>query len=371
MTGKKIYIKAYLNHNLGDDLFVDVLAKRYPETRFYLYAPPGYRRTFARLGNVKVYETSMLCVRLYNKIFRMLGFARDSFDYLLKKSCCAVVQLGGSIFRTSDKMYRQNLEKMLRLIHGGKKVFVIGSNFCKGFDEKFRRDHYEYFKQAEDVCFRDSYSCQLFRSLKNVRWADDVIFGCKEQPGGKEENAVLLSVIDFKVRPAHRKLHNAYRDKMAELTNLFASKGFQVKLASFCEMEGDEDMAEKIAACPGLSKEAKDRLQIVRYRNDMGEMLQAVKSAKYIVAARFHAMILGLLFGKKVFAVIQGNKFSNVIADNGWPLGSCHIREIEKLDPEQLFRYFENVEAIDIRNCIHGAEKQFSALDRYIAGETL
>ena len=104
MTGKKIYIKAYLNHNLGDDLFVDVLAKRYPETRFYLYAPPGYRGTFAHLGNVKVYETTMTGVRIYNKIFRVLGFPQDSFDRLLKKRCRAVVHLGGAIFRTSDKM---------------------------------------------------------------------------------------------------------------------------------------------------------------------------------------------------------------------------------------------------------------------------
>ena len=369
MKDKKIYIKAYLNHNLGDDLFIDVLVKRYPETQFYLYAPPGYRITFSHLKNLKVYETTMFGVRLFNKIFLKMGFGQDSFDHFLRNACNAIVQIGGSIFRISDKMYLQNIKKMLPLIKKGKKVFIIGSNFCKGFDEKFRRDHYEYFKRAEDVCFRDNYSYQLFHTLRNVRRADDIIFGYKNTLPAEEENSIMLSVIDFKVRSAYRKLHNVYRDKMADLINQFVSKGFQVKLTSFCEKEGDEDMIEVITACSSLSKEAKDSLQIIRYRNDMEKLIHTIKSVKYIVAARFHAMILGLLFGKKVFAVIQGNKFNNVIEDNGWPLESCRIREIDKLEPEQVLHYFENSCKIDVSNCICGAEKQFSALDCYIVGE--
>ena len=70
-----------------------------------------------------------------------------------------------------------------------------------------------------------------------------------------------------------------------------------------------------------------------------------------------------------MFAVIQGNKFNNVIEDNGWPLESCRIREIDKLEPEQVLHYFENSCKIDVSNCICGAEKQFSALDCYIVGE--
>lgn len=363
---KKVYIKAYLNHNLGDDLFIEILVNRYPETQFYLYAPPGYCRTFSHLKNLKVYETAMPWIRLFNKLFLSMGFGADFFDDFLKNRCGAVVQIGGSIFRISDRKYRENIDKMLRLTQKGKKLFIIGSNFCKGFDETFRRDHCAYFSRAEDVCFRDEYSYRLFHQLGNVRKAADVIFGLKPAETKEEENCILLSVIDFKVRSAYRSLHDCYRDKMAELMNLFAAEGFQVKLISFCQNEGDEDMAEEIAGCSVLSPDAKRQLRIVRYHHHPQEAIRAIQSAKYIVAARFHAMILGLLFGKKVFAVIQGNKFSNVIADNGWPLASCHIRKIGEIQPQQVLRYFRNSDRIDVSGCIRESEKQFAALDHYL-----
>ena len=37
-----IYLRAYLNENLGDDLFVQIIAQRYPERKFQIFA-----KTFA------------------------------------------------------------------------------------------------------------------------------------------------------------------------------------------------------------------------------------------------------------------------------------------------------------------------------------
>ena len=48
----KIYVDAYLAKNLGDDLFVNILIKRYPNHKFYSIAEneKGYSK-----GNLKVY----------------------------------------------------------------------------------------------------------------------------------------------------------------------------------------------------------------------------------------------------------------------------------------------------------------------------
>ncbi|MDY0404730.1 hypothetical protein P5G51_004325 [Virgibacillus sp. 179-BFC.A HS] len=35
---KKVLIHAYTHFNFGDDLFIQILCERYPQTSFYLYA---------------------------------------------------------------------------------------------------------------------------------------------------------------------------------------------------------------------------------------------------------------------------------------------------------------------------------------------
>ena len=37
-----IYLRAYLNENLGDDLFVQIIAQRYSERKFQIFASDGY-----------------------------------------------------------------------------------------------------------------------------------------------------------------------------------------------------------------------------------------------------------------------------------------------------------------------------------------
>ena len=45
---KELYVRAYCQGNLGDDLFVLHLARRFPNTRFYLYAVGENQRAFRK-----------------------------------------------------------------------------------------------------------------------------------------------------------------------------------------------------------------------------------------------------------------------------------------------------------------------------------
>ena len=41
-----IYLKAFLDENLGDDLFVQIVAQRYPNSEFLLFASDEYPVNF-------------------------------------------------------------------------------------------------------------------------------------------------------------------------------------------------------------------------------------------------------------------------------------------------------------------------------------
>jgi hypothetical protein len=53
LMNKKIFLKAYCYQNLGDDLFVRILAKRYPQTLFYLPMQPRFADSFSDVPNVQ------------------------------------------------------------------------------------------------------------------------------------------------------------------------------------------------------------------------------------------------------------------------------------------------------------------------------
>ena len=52
---KKIFVMAYLRNNLGDDLFVSELVKRYKDVEFFIdVVDPMYAKAFKENKNVRV-----------------------------------------------------------------------------------------------------------------------------------------------------------------------------------------------------------------------------------------------------------------------------------------------------------------------------
>ena len=55
---KKIFIKAFLVNNFGDDLFVKVIAERYPNIKFYILTSKENGYTFRDFDNVKNWSSN-------------------------------------------------------------------------------------------------------------------------------------------------------------------------------------------------------------------------------------------------------------------------------------------------------------------------
>ena len=92
---KKIFLYAYDHVNLGDDLFIETIVNRYPDTEFYFWTDNENKKVFQEQMNLKIIDQDSGKIKLLNKIRPSL-VAR--YKVGIQKKCDAQVYIGGSIF---------------------------------------------------------------------------------------------------------------------------------------------------------------------------------------------------------------------------------------------------------------------------------
>ena len=150
----KIYTRAYLTENLGDDLFIKILIDRYKKHQFYSISR-GFKNYTK--GNLKVYSNPIL--------FDIIE--EFKLEKYLSNKCDLAISIGGS-------MYMENEKYIKDYSFGKNKYYVLRSNFGPYKTQGYYNKVYDFFKNAEDVCFREEYSYNLFKDLPNVRYAKEI-----------------------------------------------------------------------------------------------------------------------------------------------------------------------------------------------------
>ena len=51
---KKLFLYAYDHINLGDDLFIETIVRRYPHVKFYFWTDAKNKEVFKDLKNLKI-----------------------------------------------------------------------------------------------------------------------------------------------------------------------------------------------------------------------------------------------------------------------------------------------------------------------------
>ena len=105
----KIYLDAFLANNFGDDLFVDILLKRYPNHNFIAISN-GI--VYNRYSNLKVFSNSFF--------YRVMK--KFKLDKLIANRCDLIVTIGGS-------MYIENTGVKQDFNLGKNKRYILGANF--------------------------------------------------------------------------------------------------------------------------------------------------------------------------------------------------------------------------------------------------
>ena len=317
---KKLFLYAYDRRNLGDDLFVEYIAGRYPDAQFYIWSGAENEAAYGSIPNLRRIDPDSRVVRLLRKLRPSL-VAR--YRAWLENRCDAVAYIGGSIF-----MEYPNWETICTWWEyeaANRPFYVLGANFGPYHTEAYREKMQNIFRDCRDVCFRDKYSAGLFPGT--VRYAPDILFGYEMPRVEIRENRVFVSAIDCTGRDeAHdlSRFDESYVKNMAALLKTQLEQGKEITLASFCQAEGDERGIQKILRALGTE----ENIRVLRYDGtNRQEMVTALAEAGLVIGTRFHAVVLALAAERPVIPVLYSDKTKHMLQDMGFGGPVVDLRE--------------------------------------------
>lgn len=356
---KRVYIYAYAELNLGDDLFIKILCERYPHVKFYIMSKLSVSVALRKIPNLVVIPRIPFVdgvLRRMNMDMRINNIIQKGVSFY----CDAIVNIGGSIF-IQNKEWKDKTKNFQRRMINNKPYYVIGSNFGPYSDDKYYEKFKVLFESVTDICFREKHSYDLFSDLINVRYATDVVFSFKTKNVVKKQNHIIISVIDLSNRKELKRYKNIYQEHIINLARCFARKGYSVYLMGFCKNEGDEKAIVKIL--DELTSEECIYIKPYNYSGDLDEALRLIQESQCVVASRFHAMILGWVFEKPVYPIIYSDKSLHVMNDIEFDGVYTKIENINQIKVDKIIEHLIKCEPINIEKQVHAANLQFEMLD--------
>lgn len=363
---KKILIHAYAAGNLGDDLLVRLLCQRYPDVGFRLCADRSYHERFRDIKNIKIYAPDDLKTRMINKLIKLVKKQENGIWKFLAKTSFASVHIGGSVFvqHFDDFMPFYNMDADLRRL--SKRLCVIGANFGPYTDENYYRMYHELFQSYEGVSFRDKYSYSLFCDLPNVMYAPDVAFNCQREEQTEVKKQVLISVIQIKNRNGKYPIGQYaedYRNFMADLIKGYVDLDYDIKMVSFCKCQKDDEEIREIIGM--LEEFYRERVSVFCYDKDLDACIRLFAESEIIIGTRFHSIIFGWLYGKKVLPVVYDPKTLHTLEDNNCQL-YVKLDDLKEIDYRKIISQISEMEEFYPEKLIEESKKQFYALDKIL-----
>ena len=346
---KKVLLFGYSRCNFGDDMFIYMFAKRYENIDFYIHiSEEKYKKAFSEQKNIYFIDVQR----------NVRDIEIDKYD--------AFCYIGGSIFIESEYALHEAEEfsyfiKKIKKIN--KPFFYITCNFgpykTKKYLEKIRGN----FSMAEGVCVRDFETYKLFKDIKSVSYAPDMVLTYPLKKGKKENKTIGISIINLKEREKFEKKIDIYEDYIKRIIIKFAKRGYKVYLISFCEFEKDKEEIEKITKI--IPEKYIKNIEKIEYNGDIEWFIKKYSKIKYMVCTRFHSLILSILANQKIYNLCYSNKQKNFLRD----YDLCkRIDMIENIEFETILKKynFKRINNMKRKEIIKKAEGQFKHFEDWI-----
>lgn len=371
---KNIYLTGYKNQNLGDDLFFVTVLKRYPNIHFLFEDVPSgyYSKLFYGFDNIDVipFIRESLVRRVLKKILKTIfkSWPGQYYSEYLRKNNLKVdayLRIGGSIFIEPKK----NLSDIKYLFEAEKKYFgkipffYIGCNFGPFSSNQYLRCADYVISGSSSICFRDSFSYNLFKHHHNVMLAPDVLFGLKKFYSGskKVSKSLGISLIDFSSRDVLSNYYNSYLDSIRGVIENKNRDLDLIRLFSFCIPEGDGKAIDDLLNL--LPPYITDKVEVVCYGSNYEEFLAKFSELEALIATRFHAMILGFVYGIKTTPIIYSKKMTHALDDIAEEVPCIDLKAINK---ESLLNNYLSAKVINIEKQTRDCFRQFSGFDSIV-----
>lgn len=356
---KKVYVRYYDKENLGDDLFLKIVVDRYQDD--FILRKSYDAGKFVASSDVTVNRESFSLSKIDKILSRFLG-TRFIMALLQIMRSDLLLYVGGSLFMDNTSIAYWSRE---RKFYEQIKIpyYILGTNVGPVKTKRFIDILHNIFTGAQDVCFRDKASYALFKDVSSVRVATDIAFtlDTKHFDSVTQEKRIVFSVIDaykkFDIETAAK-----YEQEIIKLVKKSIENGYRATFISFCKYEGDESAVEQILA--KMDNDLRKKVDKYMYRGDLGEALTVLAKSETVVASRFHASILGLVFGKKILPMAYSDKTTNILNDMNFEGPVIDIRKIDEFDGSTFD--FSGLKINDVSAQKTLAEKQFQELDKVL-----
>ena len=354
---KNIYLKAYCHNNLGDDLFVRIICERYPDTHFYVSSRDDFFHGLEDISNLTRIRPEGIEEKVNSLYYRLTGLTLSEERIL--KACDAAVLLGGSMFIQNNN-WKTQLKSNRRLMKKAPRFYIVGANFGPYQEEVFLKSYHELFSLADGVCFRDRDSFELFQDIPSVRMAADVVFQLNCRNDIEKTETMSVIPVDLSNRRKLAQYHETYISATASVCREALRKGIGVNLISFCRDQGDEKTIEE--TLNRISADDKSRIKTVFYNDNHEEIIDCISQSRYVLATRFHGMILGFLYGCRTVPVVYDIKTENYLKDLGFSGKTVYPETAMHLSLDDITA----TPLTDIREHIVNSAEQFADLDGFL-----
>lgn len=300
-----IYVKAYLDKNLGDDLMLyhllNYFSNNNSEHIFYIHCEKHlveyYNNLLREFLNYKLIQCILRRINRYNIKFNL------------------ILQIGGSVLqgkKYSGCWYRfLNCRLFDKLKRVGINYIIIGCN-----TGPFKNSFMEYFVKKEIsktslITTRDINSFNYIKDIVSkdtVHYFPDILFGISNIINIKEKNE--SNILGIAVHGKSKEIISGF---LAEFCEIYNNKT-NSKIRLFCFDAGIED---DLTAANMIYERVlnKENIEIICHEASYNNFLSSMSECNRIVAIRFHAAIIASAIKIPYITISYNNKMRNFMND--------------------------------------------------------
>lgn len=301
----KILVSAYLDNNIGDDLMIKLLAKKFPSCSFYIAS-----------NNSAVHNT----FRNYeNIIFHTFSTNKE---YL--KQFKVHISIGGSLFNDMNNIkgiiYRiRRIMMLYKFKRNNMKLATIGCNLgpYKNKAGLILTKKELQLNNIVSVRDRESYNfIANFKSVRNFHLASDIVFNyANELKSDNYSTPTYLGISTYRSIQNSEYNFSSYTFLAAIADKYIEVTGNKVLLFAFdSEKENDLSSAHHIKT---LSRYP-DKIDIIAYLGCHETFIESMKQCEKFITIRFHSAVLSQILRIPFLPIVYSNKMDNYLDDESY-----------------------------------------------------